>query len=241
MANRTVGIDSSVPVTDALVTTATQRLETAPLFWGRYFTSPKEPGTVEYRHAVENRVLAPKNIRVLPIARQTPNVGGASAQGSDDAGKNGADLLDTFGEEYLVAQGGKFLVFLDVEATGRGEPSLSADYYAGWTQGLANASQVVQFRPCVYARPDDAATWDSLQRAMTDGAPCYGLWLARYLKVVKEPVAWDAASLSPSPDPGVTALLWQYDGADEFDRNLVNPAIDPSADFLQYLILPPGA
>jgi hypothetical protein len=238
--SRTVGVDTATRVTSStMIASATNVLQTPPLFWGRYFTSPQEGGDVEYRHAIESPVLGAANVRVLPIARQTLNVGGTLAQGQADGAANAADLLATFGEDYLVAQGGQFFIFLDVEGDAP-EPSLSADYYTGWTQGLAGASTNVTFLPCVYARPDDEDTWTALQQAMAGGASCSGLWLAYWLERAQEPVAWDAAVLTPNPDPGVPVLLWQYVGADDFDRNLANPALDPQSGLLAFLVLPPG-
>jgi hypothetical protein len=242
MANRIVGVDTSVPVTGALIASATAALGVTPAFWGRYFTSTEETGTVEYRHVTEDPVLAPANIRVLPIARQTNKVGGTLAQGVADGQANAADLLATFGEDYLASQGGQFLVFLDVEGPGpTGQPSLSSDYYRGWTQGLGGASAKVTFLPCIYARPDDQATWRGLKAAMAADAPCSGLWLAFWLETVQEPVAWDAPALKPTPDPGVPVLLWQYVGANSFDRDLANPDLDPANGLLPLLVLPPGS
>jgi hypothetical protein len=187
-------------------------------------------------------VLAPAGIRVLPIARQTNKVGGSRAEGVADGLANGSDVIETFGEDYLEAQGAKFFVFLDVE--GSGVSHLSSDYYTGWVAGLSQASQRVTFLPGIYGLPDDEVTWQALSGALANGVACGGLWMARWLTKAPEPVAWDTDSTSPNPDPGVPVLLWQYmdsrDGAN-LDRNLVNPAIDAQEQLLRLLIVPPSS
>jgi hypothetical protein len=238
---RTVGADTAYPVTESLVATATAALGQAPKFWGRYFTSPQTVGDVEYRHRLEDGVLAAHDIRVLPIARQTNNVGGSLADGQRDGLLNASDVIDTFGESYLVEQGGQFLIFLDVE--GSGPSRLSTDYYSGWADGLAQASRNVSFSPCVYGLPRDAVTWTALARALANGVSCGGLWMAHPLLADPEPVAWNPSIVAPTPDPGAPVLLWQYmfprNGAN-IDRSLVNPEIDAQRVLLSRLIAPRG-
>lgn len=120
MAFGSPGADSSTPVTSQLIATATNHFGSAPAFWGRYFTSPTTAGTVEYHHADESGLLNAAGIKVLPVARQTERVNLTAVEGAQDGADNAADFLDTFGSAYLAAQGGVFLVFLDVE----GSPSL---------------------------------------------------------------------------------------------------------------------
>jgi len=237
---RIVGADTAYPVTNALITAATKAIGTTPSFWGRYFTSPQTSGVVEYRHATENPILEAAGIRVLPIARQTNNVSGDAPSGYRDGGLNASDLIATFGEDLLASMPG-VCIFLDVE--GSGASRLSSDYYAGWTDGLASASSQVKFLPCVYGIPADSVTWTALARAIANGAPCHGLWMAHPV-MAAEPVAWNPVLVTPtSPNPGVPVLLWQYmfpAGGLAIDRDQVNPAIDAQADLLQYLVLPPA-
>src|SRR5262249_32832702 len=151
-----LGVDSSVPVNTeiegkSLVQLATTVFNATPTFWGRYFTSVATAGNVEYRHLKENQILRQNNIRVLPIARQTKHVNRSQAQGIVDAQANVKDLIATFGQDYLGSQGGRFFLFLDVEGT----PSMSTEYFKGWAQTLASASDdlsdgQVQILPCVY-------------------------------------------------------------------------------------------
>ena len=132
MSKGRAGADSSDLVTSqiggkTLVDLATETLGEKPAFWGRYFTSAASTGVVEYRHLKEGQLLREKDIRVLPIARQTKRVHGTTAQGTVDAKLNAKDVLLTFGTDYLKSLGGKFLMFLDVEST----PPLSLAYYLG--------------------------------------------------------------------------------------------------------------
>jgi hypothetical protein len=237
---RTVGADTAYPVTQRLLNDATRVMGQAPAFWGRYFTSVHAAGNVEYRHRVEDALLAANNIRVLPIARQTNRVSLGLEDGRRDGRANADDLIQTFSEQHLVQLGGQIMIFLDVEGSGRS--ILSSAYYAGWAAGLAEVNQNVQFLPCVYGLPTDSATWTALKTAREQDAPCRGIWLARWVPDV-EPVAWSPARTRPSVDPGVPVLAWQYtsprDGA-AIDRNLVNPALDAQAELLRFLILPPG-
>ena len=72
---------------------------------------------------------------MLPIARQTTHVDGTQAEGSADAQLNVEDLIKTFGASYLQSQGGRFLMFLDVEGTPR-DFSMSSErktFLVWWT------------------------------------------------------------------------------------------------------------
>lgn len=244
------GADSSTPVTDALVNTATQQFGAAPLFWGRYFTSPTTGGEVEYRHALESPILARHNIRLLPVARQTTRVAGSQQQGASDAQLNVQDILDTFGQQYLASQGGEFMLFLDVEGSpSTGSPSLSLDYYLGWAQTLVSYSRsqtggAVTVLPCVYARQGDDVTWDALVQADAQGAACNGAWVARYYFVGCDMPDWDDSVVLPSVKLPFDVLLWQYaenccDGA--IDCNQTNPNLDANTLLLDRLIPPPAS
>jgi hypothetical protein len=248
MPKGSAGVDSSAPVTavlggQSLVSLAAQSFGAAPVFWGRYFTSATTSGTVEYRHATENASLRAAGIRVLPIARQTSRVNLTSVEGNADGQANAKDLLATFGVEYLVAQGGDFFMFLDVE----GSPSLSSDYYVGWVKGLEIAlEQGVTIHPCVYATQYDSETWSALTAACAGGgATCKGLWVAHWLHTGFHAVdPWSLASTSPVPSVPFKVLIWQYAndafGSGGFDCNETNPSLDLQNDLLNHLVLPPG-
>jgi hypothetical protein len=118
---------------------------------------------------------------------------------------NAADIIATFGESYLVDQGSQYFIFLDVEGSGRSH--LSTGYYAGWAQGLAEASRTVNFLPCVYGIPHDAVTWTALARTLAQGAACSGLWMTHPLLKQPEPIAWDEANVTPPRSGGPRASV----------------------------------
>jgi hypothetical protein len=249
MARGFPAADSSSPVSVSMVQAAAALFGQTPAAWGRYFTSPTTAGTVEYRHAQENAVLAQYGIRLLPIARQTKDVGGTAAQGTSDAEGNVDDLFATFGADYLASLGGELLMFLDVEGTpASGSPSLALDYYLGWGQTLASASRAasggrVTVLPCVYARQGDDATWTVLEEAAAQGVPCQGAWVARYYYSSCALTDWDDAIVTPTVAIPCPILLWQYaenccNGA--IDCSQTNPALDIQTALLQRLILPPA-
>src|SRR5215467_16389749 len=95
------GADSSNLVTrfigdKPMVDVAAELFGQMPVLWGRYFTSVATSGLVEYRARRENQALRDRNIRVLPIARQTKHVDGTLAHGNADAQLNVEDLIKTF-------------------------------------------------------------------------------------------------------------------------------------------------
>jgi hypothetical protein len=249
MASGLPGVDSSAPVTSqaegqGLIQLATDLLSTVPAFWGRYFTSPQTTGSVEYRHSLESAALSTAGIPVLPIARQTANVAGTAEQGAADGAANAADLVATFGADELAAQGDIFFMFLDVE----GDPSLSVDYYTGWSQSLAQSSKnltggQITIRPCIYASQGDTATWQALSQAMASGADCGGAWVARYPGNGCDAVPdWDDSVVTPSVGAPCPILAWQYAGdcaGGSLDFSQTNPELDPYGSLLDFLVLPP--
>ena len=253
MAIGKAGADSSVLVTthvngQSLVDAAAASFGQMPVFWGRYFTSAATGGNTEYRGRQENQALRDKNIRVLPVARQTGHVGGTQAQGSVDAQANVDDILGTFGASYLAGLGNNFLVFLDVE----GQPSLSSAYWTGWaltllSHSLSVTSNAVTLTPCIYAMRSDVTTWNVVANAFKAGVPCGGGWVARYPVMGCQPLPdWDA-KLSVLMPAGVTLpfpmIAWQYAGdcmgGGGIDCSVTNPNLDLQKDILDKLILPP--
>ncbi len=236
------GVDSMAPVTQANVELATQSFNTAPVFWGRYFSTPTSGGPVEYSPGAENAILRAAGIFVLPIARQTTGVGGSEQQGEHDGRANAAALIGAFGHSYLVSQGGEFLMFLDVEYN----HPLSAEYYQGWCKGLASVAPAITIRPCVYTNQANEKTWITLNVAATAGTPCHGLWVAHYVvnPGVFEPLCdWNSKDTAPHPAVAAPVLIWQYVGNAykwKFDCDQVNPTLDLEKDLLRYLILPPA-
>jgi hypothetical protein len=250
MAIGRAGADSSTPVTASLVESATALFGQTPAVWGRYFTRATTAGTVEYRHGEEDPVLAEFGIRLLPVARQTRDVGDTAAQGQADAEGNVGDLFASFGVDVLASSGGELLLFLDVEGTpSTGSPSLALDYWTGWAQALGAQSRAasggrVEVLPCVYARQGDDATWEAVAQAGARGIACHGAWVARYYSGSCALADWDEAVVAPRVALPCDVLLWQYaenccDGA--IDCSQTNPTIDIDALLLRRLILPPGA
>jgi hypothetical protein len=209
-----------------------------PVVWGRYFG-----GWAEYRHLKENQLLRDNNIRVLPLAQQTGNVSGSMADGSADATGNAEDVINTFGAAYLASQGGKLLMFLDVE----GAPSLSSTYYLGWAQTLVAHSQAfsgntVTLLPCVYATEGDSATWSAIAAAVAQGATCNGAWVARW--TTKQGGCLPLPDFNPAPNAQIPCdvLLWQYsndcNGSNGFDCDQINPDATIQAKVLAQSVLP---
>lgn len=219
-------------------------------FWGRYFYAPGQRNSQgkkdTHYSAAENGFLRANGIRLLPIARQTGNVGGSAAKGVADAKNNVDAIFETIAPSYLAGADPNALVFLDVE---QGNP-LATDYYAGWADTLANySSQLsnghVRFRPAIYAGPKNAKTWKSLSTAMNNGSGCFGAWIARYYHGSPVPAPWDDSLVAPvGKGPFPPLLAWQYwASADDaaaafnFDTSIVNGL---HADVLQDgLIMPP--
>jgi hypothetical protein len=247
MAQGQPGADSLIPVTSSLIQQATALYGTPPVFWGRYFKNVTA-GSGEYHHATENPPLNAAGIRLLPVARQTTSVGGDQDQGAADGAANAEDFVSTFGVAELTAQGGQFIMVLDVE----GNPDLTADYYTGWTQGLISKAQqmsngAVQMLPCLYASHGDTGTWNALDTAMNAGARCSGVWVARYLNSLASGQMgdWSDSVVTPTqPNPfSATILAWQYAENvlhGSIDCSQTNPAIDLQNDLLQFLVLPPA-
>lgn len=246
------GVDSSVVVTSqidgqTLIDLAVAQFGQAPSVWGRYFKSPTNPGPAEYLHRIESQALRDQNIRVLPIAQQTNHVGGTQDDGAADAQANAEDLIQSFGADYLQSLGGQVVMFLDVEGTP--ESLLSSDYYTGWSQTLVAHSQdysqgAVSIQPCVYGVQSDDTTWTNLSSAVAAGAPCFGVWIARwrYRGCAALP-DFDLGLVQPRVAIPCPILLWQYsddcNGPSGFDCDEINPNIDV-ADFLNRCVLPPG-
>jgi hypothetical protein len=242
-ARGSFGVDSLNPVTLDAVELAKQVLGQTPLFWGRYLSTTTTRGKGEYRHRAESPALSAERIYLLLIARQTTHVAGSVEEGIADGRANAADLVATFAHDWLVAQGGEFFVFLDVEGD-EPQPSLSAAYYRGWCQGLTSIAPAIKLRPCVYAPQVNQATWRALEAAVAAGATCAGLWVAHWRTLSGIfPLTPDWSSHETTPHTTVSApvLLWQYagDACDgRLDCSQTNPALDLENEFLRYLILP---
>src|SRR5215471_2896324 len=181
-----LGIDSIVPSSAALLANARSQdyLGRAPQFWGRYFYAPGQINAAGKRDThyapAENGLLRASNIRVLPIARQTAHVKQAN-KAKNDAENNVTAIFEIFSAQYLAGADPDVLVFLDVEQN----TPLAAGYYETWSDTIVTESNRisngrVRFHPAVYGSQSDEDTWKALKRAMDAGAPCGGIWIARY-------------------------------------------------------------
>lgn len=228
------GVDTTETVTEQMIGQAHDFITAQPRFWGRYFQNRKDD--TEYLHAKENKPLHDAKIRVLPISRQTDLVNRDKQQGIDIGRSHAADVLKTFGEDYLASQGDAFYIFLDVE---NGTPSLSVEFYQGWSEAVVKASSKVQLLPSVYLNPSDGTTLSHLSEAMKSGAKCYGLWIARY---VDKPQIQHWKHIKLVPPVPCKILLHQYvqEVGKIFDFNQINPYLDDPELVLKRLILPPA-
>ena len=229
---------------DSVVDVATRLLGgIKPNYWGRYFSGVDYGGAGEYFGSREHQTLRRNNIRVLPVARYTTQVGKGEAEGARDGFDQANDFVKSFGETYLESQGREYYLFLDVEPSN----PLSSPYYKGWSQAVAKISRRVDILPCVYLNPADSTTIDSLRRAMNNGSECHGLWIASYIasrspSIPLPPQDFDDTIASRVGSVNAPVLFWQYAGdigpSEDFDFNVGNPAIS-NEQILSRLILPP--
>lgn len=242
------GADTVVNVESTMIQEAAKLMGASPRFWGRYFQGNTREA--EYLHKLENKPLHDALIRVLPISRQTNKVGGTHLDGVELGTSHAKDVLDTFGEDYLASQGDGFYFFLDVEGVDE-QPSLSKEFYKGWSEAVVQASSKVKLLPSVYLNGSDQTTLRSLSTAMKEGAHCHGLWVARY-DHQPQISPWNREKVKfESPVP-CKVLLRQYIGDVDpktgqvnlkhgiYDFSQINPFLDNPELVLQRLILPPS-
>lgn len=250
--NAILGIDSLAVSSAAALANAQSGtfLGQKTAFWGRYFYAPGQINSQgkpdSHYSSAENAFLRSNNIRLMPIARQTGNVGGDAAQAATDAKKNIHAIFESIPAEYLSAADPKVLIFLDVEAS----RPLSPAYYEGWAETIADYSLEasngrVQFLPAIYAGTKSDATWAALREAIRSGSACYGAWVARYYYGSPVPRPWDDSLVTPDGGLVPPILAWQYwesaDGAPtdfNFDTSVACPA--HSDVLLDCLIMPPA-
>ena len=236
--------DSSIRLTKSRFNLAKKLLRLTPVAWGRYFNGfHTHPAEYQPEEAALFREL---NVKLIPIAQQTPKVGGTALEGAAHAAVNVYKFISRIGVDHLAAHGDEYLMFLDVE----GSPSLSAEYYTGWSKTIVAASRDQSERrftilPGVYARPRDTKTWESVRDAKRLGAePCRGVWSARYhFNACDKPrPEWEKDFITPSPAPDCPVLLWQYaidcpDG-NGVDCDLIAPDEAAQSMLLDRLIVP---
>ncbi|MDF5729696.1 MAG: peptidoglycan-binding protein [Rhizonema sp. PD38] len=231
------GADTLVNVEKSMIQKAAELMRTSPRFWGRYFQGNTKNG--EYLHQQENKPLHNAGIRVLPISRQTNEVGGTHRNGVEIGTSHANDVLNTFGEDYLASQGDGFYIFLDVEGFDP-QPSLSKEFYKGWSEAVVQASNKVKLLPSVYLNGSDQTTLRNLSAAIKEGAHCHGLWVANYDS--KPQIGpWNPEKVKLEPPVPCKVLLRQYIGDVSngiYDFNQINPFLDNPELVLQRFILP---
>ncbi|BAY66524.1 family 24 glycoside hydrolase [Calothrix brevissima NIES-22] len=243
------GADTLENVTADMISKAATFMGNSPRFWGRYFQGNSNEG--EYLHNKENKPLHDKQIRVLPISRRTRMVGGTKEQGNEIGSSHAKDVILTFGEDYLASsQGDGLYFFLDVE----GQPSLSKEFYLGWSEAILKASSKVKLLPCLYlSAKQDPTSKQNLGAAMRAGAQCHGLWVANYGHQITKIRPWDRDQSAPATPVPCKVLIHQYAGdinnngvpADKtengvYDFSQINPFLDDPELVLKRLILPPA-
>lgn len=237
------GADTVDLISVSSIAEMTELIGRTPAFVARYVGS-----IYEYKHAQENGPAAAAGIKLLMIGDQTKRVCGSRAEGSSDGLANAKDVLASFpglsGEIYLA---------LDCE----NDPPLSADYWAGWCDGITDACKGtgVTFLAILYASEGAGETWAALEKAMASGAPCFGVWVADYITTTANnlPIApaWNplkARMLMPdgSTPSAPPVLIWQTAGGfkgtkfEPHDANMLNPSTAAAA-FLSRCVTPPGA
>lgn len=244
--------DTSVRITRPLFELAGRLAGEAPAAWGRYFNgfhttaAEYQPSEAAYFDALA--------LKLIPVAQQTPKVNRTFADGAANAALNVYKFISRVGLDVLAAQGDEFLMFLDVEGEAAGSnPSMSADYYLGWSKTLVASSReqsanTITILPGIYARAKDDVTWNALIDAQSRGAEkCRGVWITRqhFDACTKPRPDWEMAFITPGPAIGCPVLLWQYaidcpDG-NGVDVDLITPDADAQAALLARLVTPTAA
>ena len=224
-----VGIDQARAASASCLQVATQKLGQQPVFWGRYFKDPGNTSSIQYQANLESDFFNINNVRVLPVGRQTGNVGEPDSDlGRQDGGDNAAAVIASFGAVHLSTMP-EVAVFLDAEI---GTP-LNHIYYQGWSAGLiaGGTSQNVKFVPCVYAHHNDGNTWSELGKAISGGSICGAAWIV-FMDSMNFPIGpWQPARFTGKNMPtSVRVAIAQrvLDFKDQqsraYDFDLVNPA-----------------
>jgi hypothetical protein len=243
-----VAADTSVRLTRAQFDLAADLTKSQPLAWGRYFNG-YHTTAAEYRPQ-EAGLFEALRLRLLPVAQQTPKVGGTALDGASNAALNVYKFIERIGLEHLAASGTEYLMFLDVEGDQQGNPSLSAAYYTGWSQTLIAASRDQSNRrftilPAVYGRSRDTTTWQALRDAEANGAePCRGVWVTRqhFDACTKPRPDWETTFLTPEVPLSCPVYVWQYaidcPTGDGVDLDLLNPDDALREELLKRLVVP---
>jgi hypothetical protein len=243
------GADTSIPLSQDRYDQAKQFLAAQPLTWGRYFNG-FHTTSAEYLPS-EAPLFRSLGLKLVPVAQQTPKVGGKEDDGAANATMNVQKFITRLGADHLAANGTEYLMFLDVEGDpAGGNPSMSAAYYKGWSTQLVAASRAQSLGrftivPGVYARTKDNNTWNALLAAEAEGAErCRGVWTTRtHTNACTQPArSWEASFLTPPIAINCPVFCWQFaidcpDG-NGIDADLLNPDDTIRKTLLDRLIVP---
>ena len=236
------GADTVKAVDAELVDIATKHLGSVPAFWGRYFglIHPEDSYT-----AREAPFLRARNIRLLPIARQTDHVNRSRSEGSREGAANVDDFISRLALHSLRERGGEILFFLDTEE----KPRLNPAYFAGWAEAVVtrSAEKGLKILPAVYLHHNDRHTWQALAEAAAEGRGPRAAWvIAEKENACSNPVPdWDPSFVLPHrgfvPPCPIVARQFALDCFTRvFDFSTVNP--DEQAFFMDRLVaIPPAA
>lgn len=207
-------VDSLAPLTEAAYADLLTRSGgVPPLAWGRYLDQ-------DLTHDLE--VSAAHGIPILLIARRSGRVCLGREAGAHDGATDRATV-----DHWITqarAKGATILrcVFLDVEMA----PNLTSDYWRAWSAAFAGGDCT----PCAYMpnRNFWHASWDALEHAVADGAPCGGVWVALYRqptdgKAILRDEPWTSRPMASSAVP---YLAWQDTGnayGSRYDFSMANP------------------
>lgn len=215
----TAGADCSVPIKQSLIDLAKQKLGAAPAVWGRYFNG-FHTTSAEYRPS-EAALFRSANLKLLPVAQQTPKVGSGADEGAANAKMNVQKFIERIGADRLAQNGTEYLMFLDVEDDeSTDSPALSSDYWIGWSKALVEESQAQSggrftILPAIYAPRRSVDTWNALRDAEANGAEkCRAVWITRsHNEACDKPVPnWEAETdfRTPSVPLSSPIVCWQY-------------------------------
>jgi hypothetical protein len=207
-------VDSYAALTEtAIADLLTRSGGVPPLAWGRYMDADLSK---------DLDVSAAHGFPLLLISRRSARVCLGREAGAHDGATDRATA-----EHWLAqarARGATVLrcVFLDVEMA----PNLTSDYWRAWSAAF-DGSELV---PCAYMpnRNYWPASWGALERAVADGAPCGGVWVALYRQptdgsAVMRDEPW---ARRPMASDRVPYLAWQDTGnayGSRYDFSMTNP------------------
>jgi hypothetical protein len=162
-----------------------------PFAWGRY---------IDGVTPVELELLRSHGIKWLPISRRSGEVNGDRSLGTR-SGTRDASIVARLSEGKCPTTR---CVYLDVECTGN--PTLSAEYYDGWSRQWSSVIPAV-YMPNQRYHPQ---SWVGLGEAVDHGAPCGGAWVSWYLlqkqgdySSVFQPFSWDSRVEAKSVVPTI--------------------------------------